>query len=80
MKNGDVAKLKTDYEFEAVDEDANAIGMRTIPAGTECIIIDAELNGWVYVSFSDEVWQEGWGVNDFLSVLVEELEVTKEGA
>jgi hypothetical protein len=80
MKNGDVAKLKTDYEFEAIDEDDNAIGMRTIRAGTECTINDAkELeHGWVDVSFSDGVWQEDWGVNDFLGVLAEELEVIKE--
>lgn len=82
MKKGDVARLKVDYEFEAIDDEDKSIGMRTILAGTECTITDTKdlEQGWVEISFSDDVWREDLGLNDFLNTLVEELEVVKEAA
>ncbi|MBE3145408.1 MAG: hypothetical protein IMZ61_16025, partial [Planctomycetes bacterium] len=51
MKKGDVARLKVDYEFEAIDDEDKSIGMRTILAGTECTITDTKdlEQGWVEI-------------------------------
>jgi hypothetical protein len=75
MKENDIAELKEDLEFEAIDDDGNPIGMRIIPKGTKCKLISNEEKGWVDVAFNDDVWQEAWGVNDYMAILVEELTV-----
>ena len=74
MKENDIVQLKTDYEFEAIDENDNPIGMRTIPKGTKCTIMTEPYKGWVDVEFENEVWQDDWGVNDVLAVMVDELQ------
>jgi hypothetical protein len=72
MKTGDAMQFKADFEFEAIDEDDNPIGMRIIPAGTPCTIESEPKDGWVSILIADKDWKEEWGVNDILNVLVEE--------
>lgn len=76
MKEHDIVQFKVDSEFEAIDENDNPIGMRTIPKGTKATIVsDSGIStGWVTLEFGEENWKEDWGVYDVLDFLVEELE------
>jgi hypothetical protein len=75
MKIGDVMRFGSNFEFEAIDEDDNPIGMRLIPAGTTCIIEAEPKDGWVSISIANKDWKEEWGVNDILDILVEEADL-----
>jgi len=81
MKENDIVAFKADFEFEAIDDDQNPIGMRILPKGTQCTIVcDTGLSkGWVTVEISDDIWKvDEWGVNELLEIPVNELDLIKE--
>ena len=81
MKENDIVAFKEDFEFEAIDDGQNPIGMRTLPKGTQGTIVCATgiSKGWVTVEFSDESWkEEEWGVNELLEIPVDEITLIKE--
>lgn len=75
MKEHDIVQLKADYEFEAIDDNDNPIGMKVIPAGTKCTIVSMTSadNGYVTVEFSKEDWKEEWGAFDVLDIPIFEV-------
>jgi hypothetical protein len=84
MKEQDIVLFKNDFEFEAIDENDNPIGMRTIPKGTKATVVSDSTRrwiigpglstGWVTLNFDEENWKGEWGINDVLDIPVENLE------